>query len=270
MGTLSDGVVYIPVGIGGHQLNFSVATNEQFSWINMSSASGLSLPREPITAYGLAVESTRLHDYAIADPIKLGNVSGRMRLVVVPDNYATSDVSGELSSDFLKNYDVEFDFAKNRFNLYLPDHCEGGVVYWTRDAASRVPAQISAWGVVSFDAELDGKSVRAMLATGSRESTLLVSENEAKFGDQASEWKLIKSEPHVPEWRNGHVTTYEHVFNSLSLEGIAVANPGITIKSIGWLTVKPQLYIGMDIVRQLHLYIAYKEGNLYVSAAGAH
>ncbi|HEX9159365.1 MAG TPA: hypothetical protein VF835_03980, partial [Rhizomicrobium sp.] len=30
-----------------------------------------------------------------------------------------------------------------------------------------------------------------------------------------------------------------------------------------------RLYLGMDVLRQLHLYIAYKERNLYVSAASA-
>ena len=65
-------------------------------------------------------------------------------------------------------------------------------------------------------------------------------------------------------------TDYEHTFKSLSLEGLAIGNPTIKVKAVDRVILKPMLYIGMDVLRRLHLYLAYKESNLYATSASAH
>jgi len=78
---------------------------------------------------------------------------------------------------------------------------------------------------------------------------------------------------------------YRHRFASLSFGGVTVANPMIDVirdlaERMGPRTVTgtrvpdvqeelPDLLIGMDILRHLHLYIAYGEQKLYITPASA-
>ncbi len=43
------------------------------------------------------------------------------------------------------NYDVDFDFAVGKFNLFSKDHCDGQVVYWTRSPVAVVPFSQNMW-----------------------------------------------------------------------------------------------------------------------------
>jgi hypothetical protein len=85
------------------------------------------------------------------------------------------------------------------------------------------------------------------------------------------------------------IQVYIHRFKSLSLEGIAIANPAMhiipdlmrtkmmdphdslegdtRIKSDANPVGLDQMILGMDILHRLHLYIAYKEQKLYITPA---
>jgi len=57
-----------------------------------------------------------------------------------------------------------------------------------------------------------------------------------------------------------------------SLGGVSVENPDLLLYPRGAMALPgdPELILGMGILRQLHMYIAYKERKLYVTAASAH
>ncbi|HXL98647.1 MAG TPA: hypothetical protein VN932_01870 [Rhizomicrobium sp.] len=82
---------------------------------------------------------------------------------------------------------------------------------------------------------------------------------------------------------------YQYRFKRLALSGIAVKNPLIDLvpDAIGEASQRdlddeklqgyqgkeaihtPNLMVGLDVLRHLHLYIAYKEGKIYATAADA-
>jgi hypothetical protein len=65
-------------------------------------------------------------------------------------------------------------------------------------------------------------------------------------------------------------TMYRFPFDTLSFEGVTVQNPDIDIipgETYGKLN--PQLIIGINVLRQLRVYIAYKEQTLYLTSAEA-
>ncbi|MGH6876333.1 MAG: hypothetical protein ACREHV_03030 [Rhizomicrobium sp.] len=264
--TAPDGRVSVPVAIGTQSLNFMLETQEPESLIRASSASALALPREPILAW-YVYDGVRLEELAVVDGMKFGDLTANFKLAVAPDSGFEPGISGILADDFLRAFDVDFDFAKSRVNLFSPDHCQGGVVYWTKDGASRIPMELSDWGEITVDAELDGKSVRAEIATGLAKSYLLMATGNTKFGEPDKDWKLVKAGEYHNKERSAAV--YEHVFKSLTFGGIEVDNADVTIRA-GGDVLGARLFLGMDILRQIHLYIAYKERNLYVSAASAH
>ena len=86
---------------------------------------------------------------------------------------------------------------------------------------------------------------------------------------------------------DGDDTVYRAQFKSLSGGGIAAANPKILLvrdaladrlreeafesRHLMPDTVRtPQLILGMDVLSKLHIYIAYRERKLYVTAGAAH
>jgi hypothetical protein len=63
-------------------------------------------------------------------------------------------------------------------------------------------------------------------------------------------------------------TMYRYPFSSMTFEGISVGNPDVTIvEDDGFKQKSDTMVIGASILRQLHVYIAYKEKILYVSPA---
>jgi len=72
---------------------------------------------------------------------------------------------------------------------------------------------------------------------------------------------------------NGRFHALHYPFGALTLQGISVLHPDIELISEKESHVPdgdPKLILGMGILRQLHIYIAYKEKKLYVTAASAH
>lgn len=265
--TLPAGLVYTSVVVNHRPLNFLLDTRVQQTLISEAAATAAGLPRERmnrVTRLKFCMDdNTCLQEFATADAMQLGGLTAKVQFGVVPGDLQTG-IPGLLGADFLHNWDMEFDFGKNRLNVFSPEHCDGGVVYWTRTGASRIPIDVNSWGEVLLKAELDGHSIYAEVATGLPKSYLVIAQGETKYGTD-KDWKLIKRED---EHRNSSVT-YEHVFKSLSVGDINIENMDLTIYSGTPPYLGARLYLGMDVLRHLHLYIAYKERNLYVSAANA-
>lgn len=268
--TLPPGQVYTTLTIKSQPVNFLLDTRVEQSLIGASTAAMLDLPREAInqvTRLKFCIDAGNcIHEFATTDALKLGVLTAKVRFGVAPDSIFASGVPAMLGADVLHNFDVEFDFMKSRVNLFSPDHCEGGVVYWTQSGASRIPLKVNSYGEEAIPAELDGESVDAEIATGFPKSELEMAEGETKFGMPDKDWKLVTA----GDVHGRSTIKYEHVFKSMTLGGIQVNNVDLTIytgPTPDYLGAR--LYLGLDILRQLHLYMAPKERNLYLSAADA-
>jgi len=69
---------------------------------------------------------------------------------------------------------------------------------------------------------------------------------------------------------NGAVRqTFSYPFKTIDFAGVAVTNPHILVLSDRDFPPK-ELLLGSDVLRQLHLYISYKEHKIYVTPATAH
>ena len=66
------------------------------------------------------------------------------------------------------------------------------------------------------------------------------------------------------------VRTWRYPFQTINFEGISIRNPDIIIADVGKGASVPPLTIGIGALRQLHLFIAYAEKVLYLTAAEAH
>jgi hypothetical protein len=207
-----------------------------------------------------------LNSYVKTDEIILGQLrASHWKFVVMPD-MLSAEVNGTIAPDVLQQFDVDFDFAASKLNLFSKEHCPSKVVYWTRAPVAAIPVRVDMWGHLAVPMQLDGKKTEATIDTGSSRSVLSLETAEHKFDFGEDDARLKPAAPDLGE--KAHV--YKFPFKALTLEGVTVKNPDIILVSdhdskIG--VGGPQLILGMGILRQLHLYISYGEGKVYVTAA---
>lgn len=189
--------------------------------------------------------------------------------------------NGLLSTDLFLQYDVDMDFGANRLNYFSQDHCEGRVSYWPERPVAVVPVTLED-GHINVPVTVDGHELQAIIDTGADNSAMTVGVAFASFGIKpgSDDTPLVET----PDSAFG-IKEYRHKFSTLSFEGISVSNPKISIiadrtaisetkSSLRGTTSDPYgartrlVIVGMDVLRHLHLYIAYKEKKLYISPAG--
>ena len=225
-------------------------------------------------------------DEVVQTSFKLGRVFAKKKDFMIMQNTLTHDderIGGLLGPDILKYYDTEIDFGADKLNLLSPDHCEGKVIYWPATAVAVVPMRVLASGHIIVPVKLDGHTVMATLDTGASNSTLNQLEAESYGLTMGS-----TDTPRVGELagRAANASIYRHTFKTLEFEGITMSNPIIDIlpEQMGHLLKntpglgtrladpkyddeKPPMLLGMNVLKHLHLYIAYKEEKLYITPA---
>jgi len=179
-------------------------------------------------------------------------------------------------------YDVEIDFGAYKMNYFSSDHCPGKVVYWPHKALA-VQSFTFHKRHIHFIVKLDGKNVMAEIDTGSPRTSLRA-EAARRIFDLGPE-----SPGNIPLNNQGMAAAFGRVFSSLDFEGVGVTNPhviiipdlvgskdanngfqtGSRVRKVDDLDDQADMLIGMDILRKLHLYIAFDETNLYISEASA-
>jgi predicted aspartyl protease len=217
----------------------------------------------------------------VADSLRLGTLNAtHLRLLISPLDLDTAD--GILSSDLLVRYDVDMDFGTRKLSYFSPDHCPGKVIYWNPPEAAEVPITLHERSRFLVEIKLDGKPFNAVVDTGASRSIISMPVARSLFG-------LTPDSPGMASAGavNGdlRLASYYHTFSSLAFEGVTVTKPTLLVLPdrmggtetetgsripTGAPGVKlPELILGMDIMRHLHMYFAFKEKKLYVSAAAA-
>lgn len=274
---------FVPVEIAGVPKLMLLDLGAEISTLSAQVAEELKLPvrKSGVELYDLTGAST---DRTTTTELKLGRFRGRRGFMITSLGAGDDPaVVGLLGSDILSPYDLSIDFGTNKLELLDKNHCEGKVVYWPSDAVAIIPFTSWHTGKIVFDITLDGKSMKAILDTGAWQSTLSLPVAERRFDLKPGAADTPKSGV-----LNGQATlpTYSHTFKLLDFNGVAVANPNFDLipdVMARRLTPAPVLdsniparddavqapvLIGMNILKHLHIYIAYKEKKLYITPAG--
>jgi predicted aspartyl protease len=149
-----------------------------------------------------------------------------------------------------------------RATLFSPDHCPGKVVYWS-STHSQQPLAETRNRHVLLAVKLDDQILTGMLDTGTTETTVSTALAKKLFN-------LKPGDPGVEELGTtltaggGKLKTYGAQLQILQFAGLTFRNPRIVISDFKSLDGE-QIILGMRQLRQLHLYIAYKERMLYVT-----
>lgn len=264
IGWQKEGIT-VPVTIGGQDRRMLLSYGVEDSAITRGLARGIGARLLPLHGNSIEYADQKVTWQAVVPDIKIGAIQGQdVHMLVLDDPKPIGGAAGVIGSVLLGNVDAEFDFKNNKFNLYPQDHCPGAVVYWS-DTAAVVPFARNQIGEITLVMTLDGKPVNVQLemAPNSRMGT---STAKALFGDDAK--------------------AGQHAFKTLEIGGLTIQNPQIalfadesTMRCDGKLHTmngKPytcyggaDLYLGLEELKPLHLFFAFKEKKTYLTAASA-
>ena len=187
------------------------------------------------------------------------------------DNISTASMlDGTLAPDLLRNFDVEFDFASHTMNLFRPHSCDSKAAYWTGQYIA-IPMEITPAGHTHVDVTLDGETMGAILDSGA--STSFMSFGAARrYFDLKVDSPGVTKEGHARGAQGTVMDSYSYGFKSLVMGGVSVTSPHVSLSDSPSMLLNENvgLVFGMSELRFLHLYFAYHERKLYISAADAH
>ena len=233
-----------------------------------------------------AADGGLLNRYADVKKFGIGPIIvGNVKLLLQPDETKTgaNAFGGTLAPDMLRNFDVDFDFGGGTLSFFSPDHCKGQVVYWATHYGT-VPFITDGSHMLAM-VTLDGHAFRAFIDTGASLTTISAKVARSYFGLTPGSAGL---EP-IPGTSDGDLVRFRHRFATLTIGDVTVNNPMIAIlpddmeKSVrrhhdykqdrdpiyGIEIKAPEIVLGLDVLSRLHMYVAYGEKTLYVTAAGA-
>jgi predicted aspartyl protease len=265
MRTGQDGRVSIPVKFQNRDFYFMIDTGGVVSTIDphIAAATNLRLHTASVALYGIG--NAVLDHYIVSDSFSIGHLSAKdFYFYVEPASWR--GLAGTIAPEILRAYDDDFDFAGGKFHLVMPDHCPGKVIYWTEEGPIAIePIQIDPRsGHTQFPVAIDGKEIQATMDTGAVASIMSLSAAH-RYLD------FDETKPGVNVMGGGTRKSYSYPFKALNFGNIAVANPYIIILPDNDMRIaRSELILGIGILRQLHMYIAYHEKKIYFTPATAH
>jgi len=268
MRTDSEGGAYVPMTVSGRTVNMLLDTMSIDSMLTRATVQELGL--SPVSLgndYLVMFGGEKITHYATAHGIEFGGLkTPSMNFLVMPDGRMPPDIHGTFAPDILRAYDDELDFAGNRLTLYSPMHCPGVPARWTNAPVAAIDFVFDDDDHIALPVDLDGKNMLPRLDTGASR-TIMSLEAAAEVFEFDSSSPLLTSgtDPDL----GGRV--YHYPFRSLSFGGIRIDNPDIVLvpDAQSGFPGGRRFVMGMNILRKLHLYIAYREKKLYVGRAAS-
>ena len=273
------GYFAVPVTVNGTPRKFLLDTGGAFTQISNNTVKEMGLRVQPSNfvlydMYGNTSSGQVRADLGIASQ----TVKNKELQVT-----GMGGLDGIYAADLMQNFDIDIDFAAKKLNYFLTDHCDGRVVYWPAGVVAAVP--FHGWNIngdshMNVTVKLDGHEMPALVDTGSSYSTL----------DGATAHQLYDlsadSPGAVPMGTMGSDShkVFGWTFKTLEIGGITIHDPHMRVipelmgkknnedieadSHIRRITdgMQPTMLIGMDTLRKLHLYIAFKERKLYLTA----
>ncbi len=274
----------LPVTMAGAHKLLLLDTGGFFSEITPQTVTELGLNTRRVGIMQYDIEGNGVDRAADVSDVTLGTIPPTsMQFMVAAREIGgkNTKIAGTLAPNILSAYDLDLDFPNGKFKLMSQDHCPGQVIYWPHGAVAAIPMKVTESNHIVFPMELDGHHLLAMLDTGASQTTLSLREAQIiGVGTSAPDLEQIGQLKNNPDAK-----IYRHRFKTLSMDGITVSNPtivlipdmvrnymvhspytGSRIDTSSEPQGLPDLLLGMSVLQHLHVYVAYKEEMLYITA----
>lgn len=192
---------------------------------------------------------------------------------------------GLLTDNFFKQYDVELDFANKRLSYLDPTTCTDPhqVAYWSgpNSDVAVIPITVSLDGSIQVPVMIAGRSFNAVIDTSSARTVMRRDIAEFVLGFKADSADMI-ADGDLKDGMGQQV--YIHTFPQISFPGgLTAVNVPALIQTnslihktdsgmiLGSRAISadsriPDLTLGMDVLSQVHLYVAFGQGKLYATS----
>lgn len=250
-----DGRLFVPARFGGYATYLQVHTGSSWNFVESLLVDTLKLPRKPLrTITFVNALGDKFKDYVSVPQFKLGTLAfaGETDFIIEASDgdIDTSKYGGTLGIGMLSSYDVEIDNTAKRVTLWRPDiFCSGRLVRWAET-----------WTEIRFDlnneipilrVQVNGENLRASVNTATTYSSMDLDTARNRFG-------ITPQSPGVRQVRDG---VYMYTFNTLNVSGLTFTNVEVVLRDFQDL----QFSLGMNVLKQLHLYFAFKRKIIYAT-----
>jgi Aspartyl protease len=228
--------------------------------------------RERVTASTFTIGGSTVHDvvFQVANDRDLGT---------------SKPYDGLLTTAIFSRYDLNLDFGGKKFTFLAPTSCQDAnqIVYWPHQVVATIAITIVD-GKITVPVTIEGHAIDAVIDTGSDQTLMRRAIAERTFGLKTGTSEMVPA---------GNLTdgmgeqVYRHTFPQIAFGGIIANNVPALIEANSMIhkidTTPllgsraqfaatpndriPDLTLGMDVLHQLHLYVAVAEGKLYVTPA---
>jgi hypothetical protein len=291
------GPLLLAGSLNGHDVWFELRTFDGFSLIREAAvtAVGLTATDLPKAASGgsriasMSLDAKAggkaIEHYVKMTDMKLGQIKiPGLEALVVPAKdedtlpyYRDRPVAGTIGGKLFSVSDAEINLAEHRVSFFRQFECKGEPVYWGGEFTI-LPVFFDAAGSLMFPMELDGQKVDTSLVGGMRDTRLDEHVTRKFFGFDSSSPGVEKL-PGV-----GGAADMSFKAMSLTAEGLNIRNTRIRLRpgsscaltsrsdhtrAIGYsdcFNTVP-MALGTDLLSQLRIYIASKQGKIYISKA---
>ena len=263
MESTAGGPSSIPVKINGADQNLTLATAGTTTQLSEDAAKALNLEieRGDVTLTDERGNVSR-NQVTIAD-FSMGRLHGtNVKWPISPGN----GKGGLFSLNYMRLYDVDVDFGNDKLRLFSQDHCPGAVLYWKAPGAvGTVPITIDN-GRVTVPVMVDGKAITGVIDTASAGSSVYAAIAEKVLGIDTSNTKSLTAKT----VGIGQLTLNDVSFMvrpDINSQGSGDRARDLRVKKTGidFEMAHPEVNLGMDVLRKLHLYMAFGENKLYVT-----
>lgn len=265
--TMQNGHVRITASVNDVPRHFIIDTGGLLSSVTQKVAEEQKLKTLPIDEdikiRGLG--GGRIKRYAVADTLTFAHLkANNVHLLMMVDRGDGED--GLIAPDYLRNFDLEFDFAARTLNLFHPHRCADHAVYWSSPYVV-LPLDINDQGHIQVPVTLDGQEMRAFLDTGAPGTLIGARTAAAKFQIAPSGMGSIG----LGGASGGTTGAARQQFRTPQLGGLTINNPPllVTENETSWRSEHADILLGLNELSRLHLYIAYREKKLYLSPGPA-
>ncbi|HLG88530.1 MAG TPA: aspartyl protease family protein [Alphaproteobacteria bacterium] len=211
--------------------------------------------------YRLGLDAQPLDKVARVPSVRIGaRRFPDISFVVSPIGW--TGIDGTLGTNWLQTMDLEIDPAARRVVFYERDHCGSGAIRWQHRDPVAVRMRVRSSDQPIVPVHLDGREMDALVDTGTPDTVLSLDAARRLFGLGPDSPGILpgysralgggKSEP---SWR--------YRFRTLAIGDLVFDHPWVTLARMSG--GGPELILGMEQLRRLHLFLTDSDGILYAA-----
>jgi hypothetical protein len=272
----------VPVTLNGATRQMVLDTGGAITQLSRDTIEELNLPMRRSGAAVYDINGRVSRHFAMVKELGFGDLRrSDAALMVWPES--ARPYAGELAQDLLQPYDVDVDFATGQLKMYAKgsgnNQCSGPLGW---KPAARTIMNNKGWHL-HIPVTLDGHTYDAIFDTGSRHTIMRLPVAKRDFdlypdSPGMTPYRAINGDPFL----NGSI----HTFSKLSFAGMTFDQqevlivPDVMNRNADNSRIAdrpshrhneglklPELSLGMDVLKHLHLFMAFGEQALYVAPA---